>query len=195
MNLLMYGIRRDYNEWSLPRSLGDIKLFNKKLTCSFTIPANFSSNSTVNLPEDLNPWRLKDRIPEGRKYVIFSHTLNTHIRAPFGVVTAFPDVPNPMFNSYHSSESLPSTSYDLTHHTSSSGSNLSQPQPVETNSVAIQIEVEALDTQTDCHLSASLCKTEFAIAEYEQQNKNLLNEPNNIKFSPMCEQITGKCKS
>ena len=30
IKFLMYGIRRDYNEWSLPRSFGDLKFFNKK---------------------------------------------------------------------------------------------------------------------------------------------------------------------
>ena len=57
---LKYGIRRDYNEWSLPRSLGNIKAFIKKLYCSITVPANFSSNWIVNLPKGLSQWRLKD---------------------------------------------------------------------------------------------------------------------------------------
>ena len=102
---LKYGIRRDYNEWSLPKSLRDIQLFNKKLNCSITIAANFSSNLSVNLnlPKDPNHWRLKVRIPEERKYVIYSHNVNTLIKARFGVVTAFPDDPNPIFYSYHPS--------------------------------------------------------------------------------------------
>ena len=29
LKFLKYGIRRDHNEWSLLRSLGDIKIFNK----------------------------------------------------------------------------------------------------------------------------------------------------------------------
>ena len=136
-----YGMRRDYNEWSAPGSLGNIKLCNKKLKCSITIPANFSSNLTVNLPKDLIQWRLNDRIPKERKYVIYSHNLNTFIRAPFGAVAAFPDSPNLMFNTYRFSETLRSTSYDLTHHTSSSFFNLSQPEPVEKKSVAIQTEM------------------------------------------------------
>ena len=69
---------------------------------------------------------------------------------------AFPDDCSQMFNSHHSSESLCSTSHDLTHHTLSSGSNSSQPQPVEKNSVGIQTEVETWDTQTECQLTASL---------------------------------------
>ena len=141
---------------------------------------------TVNLLEGLTQWRLKDRIPEERNYVIYGHNLNTLIKAPFGVVIAFPDDPKPMFNCYHSSESLPSTSYYLTHHTSIYFSNLSKPDPVEKISVAIQTEVETWDFQTDCELTASLWSTEFANAEFEQQNENLVIELNNFKVSLRC---------
>ena len=54
IKFLKYGVHSDHNEWSLPRSLGDIKIFNKKLNCSPSIPANFSSTLVVNLPKDLN---------------------------------------------------------------------------------------------------------------------------------------------
>ena len=54
IKFLNYGIRTDHNEWSLPRSLGHIKISNKKLNCSLSIPANFSSNLVVKLPKDLN---------------------------------------------------------------------------------------------------------------------------------------------
>ena len=109
ITFLKYGIRKDCNEWSLPRSIGEVKLFNTKLNCSIVIPANRSSTLMVNLPKDLNQWRLKDRIPDERKYVIYKHDLNSLIKAPFGVVTAFPDDPNPVFNS-PSSSYLPSNS-------------------------------------------------------------------------------------
>ena len=59
INIVSYGLRRYHNEWSVPRSLGDIRTFNKKLNCSLNIRANFSSN-LVNLPEKLNQWRLQD---------------------------------------------------------------------------------------------------------------------------------------
>ena len=97
ITFLKYGIRKDYNEWSLPRGIGEVKLFNKKLNCSVVIPANRSSTLMVNLPKDLNQWRLKDRLPDERKYVIYNHNTNSLIKAPFGVVTAFPDDPNPFF--------------------------------------------------------------------------------------------------
>ena len=139
---LKYGIRIDYNEWFLSGSIGDIILFNKKLNCSLTNRAIFSSNLTVNLAKDLNQWRLKNRNLEERKYVFHSHNLNALIKSPFGVATAFPDDPKPMIYNYHSSESLPSTSYDTTDHTSSSCSSLSQPEPFERNSVVIETEVE-----------------------------------------------------
>ena len=190
---LKYGIRRDYNEWSLPRSLGDIQLFNRKLNCSITIAANFSSNLSVNLPKDPSRWRLKDRIPEERNYVIYSHNLNTLIKAPFGVVTAFPDDPNPMFYSYRSSEIVPSTSHDLAYHTSSSCSNLSQPEPVETNSVAIQSR----------KLRQSNWLPIDSIVEHRiRYNRNRATEQKPCdraqkfeSFSPMCQPITGKCKN
>ena len=68
--ILKYGVCRDHNEWSLPRSLGDIKFFNKKVNCSLNIPANFSSNLVVNLPKDLNQWRLKDRLTRRKEVCI-----------------------------------------------------------------------------------------------------------------------------
>ena len=135
----------------------------------------------MNLPKDVNQWRLKYRIPDERKYVIYSHNLNTLIKAPSVDVTAFSVDPTPMFNSYHSSESLPSTSYHLAHHNSSCCSNWSQPESVEKNSVAIQTEIETWYTQTDCRLTASLWSSEFAIVVFEQQNKNLLIELNSFR--------------
>ena len=101
-------------------------------------------------------------------------------------MTAFPDDPNPMFNSYYSSASLPTTSDDPTHHTLSYCSNWNQPEPIETNSVAIQTDDKTWDTQTDCQLTASLWSTELAIAEFEQQKKNLLIELDNLKDSLRC---------
>ena len=34
ITFLQYGIRKDCNEWSLPRSIGEVRLFNKKLSYS-----------------------------------------------------------------------------------------------------------------------------------------------------------------
>ena len=96
---LKYGIRKDCNDWSLPRGIGEVRLFNKKLSCSVVIPANRSSTLMVNLPKDLNQRRLRERIPDETKDVIYNHCLNSLVKAPFGVVTAFPDDPNPVFNS------------------------------------------------------------------------------------------------
>ena len=58
ITFLKYGICKDCNEWSLPRSFGEVRLFNKKLNCSIVIPANRSSTLMVNLLKDLNQWRL-----------------------------------------------------------------------------------------------------------------------------------------
>ena len=57
VKFLKYGIHRDHIESSLPRNLGDNKIFAKKLNCSLSIPAKFSSNLVVKFPKDLNQWR------------------------------------------------------------------------------------------------------------------------------------------
>ena len=58
---------------------------------------------------------------------------------------------------------------------------MSEPEPFEMDSAAIQTEDEIWDTQTDCKLTASLRS-----AEFEQQNKNFLIELNNLKVSLRC---------
>ena len=135
----------------------------------------------VNLPKNLNQWRLKDRLPDERKYVIFNQHLNALIKAPFGVVTAFPDDQNPLFSSHsHSQESL----------TSSCNTSLSETKSKfcrnNTVSIAIQTDPELSNIQSDTQLTASLWETEFAIAEFEQQNRNLLMELSNLKASLNC---------
>ena len=184
ITFLKYGIRKDCNEWSLPRSIGEVRLFNKKLNCSIVIPANRSSTLMVNLPKHLNQWRLKDRIPDETKYVIYNHDLNSLIKAPFGVVTAFPDDPNPVFNSPLSS-SLPSNSssqIDLKCTTL----NSNRSDSIETTSIGIQTDPENFNFNPDTQLTKSLWENEFAIAEFEQQNRNLLRELSNLKVSLTC---------
>ena len=53
ITILKYGFRKDCNEWSLPRSIGEVRLFNTKLNCSVLILANRSSTLMMNLPKDL----------------------------------------------------------------------------------------------------------------------------------------------
>ena len=178
---LKYGILKDCNEWSLPGGIGEVRLFNEELNCSVVVPANRSSTLTVNLPKDLNQWRLKNRPPDETKYVIYIHQLNVLIKAPFGVVTAFANDPNSLFSSHsHSRESL----------TSSCNTSLSETKSKfctnNTVSIAIQTDPEPSNFQPDTQLTASLWKTEFAIAEFEQQNKNLLTELSNLKASLNC---------
>ena len=184
ITFLKYGVRKDCNEWSLPRGIGEVRRFNEKLNCSVVIPANRSSTLMVNLPKDLNQWRLKDRLPDERKYVIYNHNLNALIKAPFGVVTAFPDDPNPVFNSPLSSY-LPSNSSSLTD-LNFTTANSNRSYSTGTTSVGTQTDPESSDFQPDTQLTASLWETEFAIAEFEQQNKNLLIELNNLKVSLNC---------
>ena len=176
----------------MPRNIGEVRHFNKKLNCSVVIPANRSSSLIVNLPKDLNRWRLKDRISDERKHVIYNHDLNSLIKAPFGVVAAFPDDPNPVFNSPSSSSYLPSTSSSQIAHICNTPNtpNSNRSNSIETTSIGIQTETEKWDTQTDSQLTASLWSTEFAIAEFEQQNKNLLIELNNLKVSLKCASIS-----
>ena len=174
ITFLKYGIRKDCNEWSLPRGIGEVRLFYKELNCSIVIPANRSSTLMLNLPKDLNQWNLKDRIPDERKYVIYNHDLNSLIKALFGVVTAFPDDPNPVLNS-PSSSYLPSNSssqIDLKFTTP----NTNRSDSIETTSIGIQTEPENFIFNSDTQLTKSLWETEFAIAEFEQQNRNLLME-------------------
>ena len=183
ITFLKYGIRKNCNEWSLPRSIGEVRLFNKKLNCSTVIPANRSSTLMVNLPKDLNQWRLKDRIPDERKYVIYNHDLNSLIKAPFGVVTAFPDDPNPVFNSpssYLSSNSSSQTDVNFT------TPNSNRSYSTGTTSIGTQTDPASSDFQPETQLTASLWDTEFPIAEFEQQNKNLLIELKNLKVSLRC---------
>ena len=137
----------------------------------------------VNIPKDFNQWRLKDRIPDKRKYVIYNHELNSLIKASFGVVTAFPDDPNPVFNS--PSSYLPSNSssqIDLNFTTPNSNRSYS----TGSTSIGTQTDPDSSDFQPDTHLTALLWETEIAIAEFEQQNKNLLIELNNLKVSLRC---------
>ena len=55
-----------------------------------------------------------------------------------------------------------------------------------TVSIGTQSDPESTDFQPDTQLTASLWETEFAIAEFEQKNKNLLAELNNHKVSLNC---------
>ena len=181
IKFLKYGIRKDQNEWSFPRSLGDIKIFNKKLNCSLRIPANLSSNLIVNLAKNLNQWRLKDRLPDERKYVIYNHNLNALIKAPFGVVTAFPNDPNPLFSSYNNSQESIAFSCNI-----SSSETKTKFCTNNTESIAMQTDPQPSNFQPDAQLTASLWETEFAIAEFEQQNKSLLAELSDLKDSIKC---------
>ena len=143
----------DCNEWSLPRGFGEVERFIKKPNCSVVIPANRSSTLMVNLPKDLNQWRLKDRLPDERKYVIYNHKLNALIKAPFEVVTAFPNDANPLFSSHcHSQESF----------TSSCNTSLSETKSKfctkNTVSIAIQTDPEPSNFQPDTKLTSSLWK-------------------------------------
>ena len=54
ITFLKYGIRKDCIESSFPRSIGEVKLFNKKLNCSVVIRANRSSSILMSLPKEFN---------------------------------------------------------------------------------------------------------------------------------------------
>ena len=136
----------------------------------------------MDLPEDLNQWRLKDRLPEERKYVIYNHKLNALTKAPFGVVTAFPNDPDPLFSSHYNSQE----SIAFSCNTSSCSENKLNSCTTKTVSTTTQTETESYKFGSDTQLTASLWETEFATAEFEQQNKNLLAELNNLKVSVNC---------
>ena len=182
VKFLKYGIRGDHNEWSPPSRLRDIKIFNKKLNCSLSIPEDFSSNLVVNLPKDLNQWWLKDRLHGERKYAIYNHKLNALIKVPFGVVNAVPDDPNHSFSSHSNWQKSFASSYNV----SLCSATKLKSFTTETVSAAIQTEPESFNLQSDTQLTKSLWETEFAIAEFEQQNKALLQELKNQKVSLRC---------
>ena len=57
---------------------------------------------------------------------------------------------------------------------------------METTSIGIQTDPEPSNFQSDTQLTSSLRQTEFAIAEFEQQNRNLLMKLSNLKASLNC---------
>ena len=109
---LKYGIRRDHTEWFLHKSPGDTKICNKKPNYSLSFPANFSSNLVVSLPKGLNQGCLKNRSLEEPKYVNYNHNLNALSKAPFGIVTVFPEDKNPKFSSHSNSQESVASSYN-----------------------------------------------------------------------------------
>ena len=116
--------------------------------------------------------------------MIYDHDLNSLIKAPFGVVTAFPDDPNPIFNS-------PLSSYLPNHSSSQIDFKFTTPKSnrsdsIETTSIGIQTDPENFIFNSDTQLTKSLWETEFAIADFEQQNRNLLMELGNLKVSLNC---------
>ena len=116
--------------------------------------------------------------------MIYDHDLKSLIKAPFGVVTAFPDDPNPIFNSPLSSyvPSHSSSQIDLKFTTP----NSNRSDSIEKTSIGIQTDPENFIFNSDIQLTKSLWETEFAIAEFEQQNRNLLMELGNLKVSLNC---------
>ena len=80
---------------------------------------------------------------------------------------------------------MPSTSSSqIDHKCTTLDSNRSN--SIETTSIGIQTDPELSNFQSDTQLTASLWKTEFAIAEFEQPNRNLLMELSNLKASLNC---------
>ena len=142
-----------------------IEIVNKKLNCSIVIPPDNCTAVNVNLPKEMNQWRLKDRLPEERKYVIYNQQIDSMIKAPFGVFTAFPDDPKPFFNDNASTIS----------------SSISTSSSRSTVNATTQTETEEYKDTYDTNLTAALWKTEFAIAEFEQQNRSLNIELANLK--------------
>ena len=179
IKFLKYGIRKDHNEWFLAIPKQGIELVNKKLNCSIVIPPERCPAININLPKEMNQWRLKDRLPEERKYVIYNHQIDSLIKAPFGVITAFPDDPNPLFNDNAStcSSSISTPASKESHHDNSRISHNKQPT---VNATTQTKNEEWIDTP-DTNLTAALWKTEFAIAEFEQQNRSLNIELANLK--------------
>ena len=129
---------------------------------------------------------MKDGLPEKRKDVIYTHNLNAPIKAPFGVVTAFPDDPNPIVSSHGNSQESLASSYNA----SSCSTTKLKSCTTKTVSAAIQTEPKSFNPQSDTQLTKSLWKTEFAITQVEQQNKDLLTKLNSLKVSLRCASLS-----
>ena len=111
--------------------------------------------------------------------------MNAPIKALFGVVTAFPNNPNPLFFShFNSQESI--TSSCNTSSCSSCSETKFKSSTTKTVSTTTQTEPESSNFQADNQPTKSLWETEFAVAAFEQQNKNLLTELSNLKVSLNC---------
>ena len=112
------------------------------------------------------------------------------MEAPFGIVTAVSDHPNPVFNSYLSSQSLSSISSSQVNFQGNSPNFscliLNQSNPIETTLIGTQIEAETWNDKTDSQLTSSLWNTEFTTAKFQQQNRSLSIELNNPKVSLRC---------
>ena len=136
----------------------------------------------MNLPKDLNQSRSKDQLPDKSRHVIYNHNLNALIKAPFGVVTAFPNDPNSVLSSQCSSlESIASSC-----NTSSCSETKPKSCTTKTVSTTAQTEPESSNFQADTQLTDSLWETEFANAEFQQRNQNLLIEVSILKVSLLC---------
>ena len=136
----------------------------------------------VKLLKDLKKWLPTDQISEEPKYVIYKHNINAFAKACFGVLTAFPDVPSPVFSSPSSSQESQETHYSA----SSSLKSNSKPFLTDTFSPATQSEAENFDYKIDTQLKNSLWGTEFVVAEFEQQNKAFPMELSNLGSSLGC---------
>ena len=64
--------------------------------------------------------------------------------------------------------------------------NSNRSDSIETTSIGIQADPENFNFISDTQLTKSLWETEFAIAEFEQQNRNLLMELSNLTVSLNC---------
>ena len=124
--------------------------------------------------------RLKDRLPEERKYVIDNHQVNSMIVAPFGVITAFPDDPKLPLDDYSSTISSSINSFT----TKETHTDISRNWPSrKTVNATNQTETEERTDTSESNLTAALWKTEFSVAEFEQQNRSLNIELINLKNS------------
>ena len=129
--------------------------------------------------------RLKDRIPEERKYVIYKYDLNALIKVLFGVLTAFPDNPNAASYRYYPSQSLLNTSFcqlDVQGKTpKSSYLTINNSNSTNTTPIGNQTEDESWNDKTDTQLNSFLKNTEFASAELKHKNRSLSIELINLK--------------
>ena len=186
ITFLKYGIRWEYSQWSQPRGLGNIRFFNKNMNCCIILPTILSTNRKfTQRPKSAEAKKQNPRRKENCH--LYSYPQHSH-QSAFEVLTALLmiliqcsllHILWKVFTAHH--RAIPTQYAKLP-----ALVQICHTKSFETKSVANQTEVETWDTQTDYQITSFWWNAEFAIAEFEQQNKKLLVELKNLNIFLRC---------